>query len=276
MIRKVAVADGFYPKSPGLLLEELNRCFSKGFGNLPEFGNEKKPIGGIVPHAGYTYSGSVASYTYATIRAYKKPETVVIVGPNHTGYGSDVSVWYEGEWETPLGLLKIDEEVSRILLKDFPEFTYEAHEFEHSIEVQLPFIYYTFGPEVKIVPVCVLDQSLKKMIKLGESLSAAVNGKNVALLASSDFTHYEPQKVAMSNDLQVIQAILRLDEKEVIKVADELGVNACGLGPIISVINCLKKLGKVEAKMLKYSTSGDATGNYDSVVGYASVVFFVR
>ncbi|HLH45354.1 MAG TPA: AmmeMemoRadiSam system protein B [bacterium] len=273
-IRKFAVAGGFYPRDPGLLRKELEMSFSLGYGEHTDSGEQLPIVGAIVPHAGYTYSGSVASYSYGFLKSRIKPPTIIIVGPNHTGYGTPVSVWPKGVWETPLGGLQVDEQISEKLLETFPDFDQSSHLFEHSIEVQLPFIQFIYGMDVKIVPICVLDQSLQTSIALGDAIAKAISGRPIVLLASSDFSHYVPQSIAEQNDHALIKAILDMNEEKVLSVADNLDVNACGLGPIVTVIHALKILGIGKAQLLKYATSGDVTGNYESVVGYASVVFY--
>lgn len=274
LVRKHAVAGGFYPREPTLLRKEIERAFSLGFGPY-EKPRESLPVAGAVaPHAGYTYSGTVASYSYGFLASKITPETIIIVGPNHTGYGSAVSVWPEGRWETPLGSLFVDEEIAKSLLRTFPDFDPLSHEFEHSIEVQLPFIQHVFGPQVKIVPVCVLDQSLETSLLIGEAIASSVDKKCVAIVASSDFSHYVPHDVAKENDEAVIRAIIEMNEEKIMREADRLEVNACGLGPIVAVTHAVKKLGLKKAELLKYATSGEVTGDYNSVVGYASIVFY--
>ncbi|MEM3671196.1 MAG: AmmeMemoRadiSam system protein B [Thermoprotei archaeon] len=283
MNRKPAVADGFYPSSPALLLKDIERSFSLGFGNpgKPEVGSggaqshrHVNRLAAIAPHAGYTYSGAVASYTYGYAVSKMVPETVIVVGPNHTGYGSDVSVWPDGEWETPIGSLRVDSEAASVILHDFEHFDPSSHELEHSIEVQLPFIRYVYGEEAAIVPVCVLDQSVETMMRLGETLARAAQVRERTLLvASSDFSHYVPERYAREVDLELLKQIEAMDELAVARKADELDSNACGLGPIIAVVSAAKRLGLTRARLLKYSTSAEATGDRESVVGYASMVF---
>jgi len=267
------VAGGFYSRDRDLLKSELERSFSIGYGPLPKMGSGIQPVGAVVPHAGYTYSGLVASYSYGFLRSVIKPDSIIIVGPNHTGYGSDVSVWGEGEWESPLGSLKVDDELGKLLLKRFPDFDPLSHRFEHSIEVQIPFIQYVYGFDVKIVPICVLDQSIQTMLELGSAIADVAGRKRVVLLASSDFSHYESHEVVSSIDSHLINAILTMDEKKIYEVADEFDVSACGLGPIVSVVHAMKLLRNVQAQLLQYSTSGEVTGDYTSVVGYASIIF---
>lgn len=274
LIRKHAVAGGFYPRDPLLLRREIERAFSLGYGKYERPKESLSIVGAVAPHAGYTYSGSVASYTYGFLASTIIPETIIIVGPNHTGYGTSVSVWPRGKWETPLGFSPIDEEVSAALLKSFPDFDPLSHQFEHSIEVQLPFIQYVFGFEVKIVPICVLDQSLETSLRLGDAIAGSVHNRRVAIIASSDFSHYVPHEVAKENDHAVIKAILEMNEEKIMSEADRLDVNACGLGPIVAVTRALKKLGIKRAELLKYATSGEVTGDYNSVVGYSSIVFY--
>lgn len=274
MNRRAAVAGGFYPKDAALLVREIERCFEIGYGKPESSEQYRGPLGVVSPHAGYTYSGPVQSFSYGYAKRRKVPETVIVVGPNHTGYGSDVSIWPEGEWETPLGSLKVDTQVARALLEKFPEFTPEAHKYEHSIEVQLPFVRYVFG-DVRIVPVCVLDQSFDTMRSLGEHLGKLVREKNVLLVASSDFTHYEPEDVVNRKDMELIRKILEFDIEGAYEVAEEKGINACGLGPIIAVMYAMMETPSVQAKLLKHATSADATGDRASVVGYASIAFDV-
>lgn len=273
-VRKHAVAGGFYPRDPLLLRREIERSFSLGYGPYERPKNGLPLAGAVAPHAGYTYSGTVASFSYGFLASRTNPETIIIVGPNHTGYGSSVSVWPKGRWETPLGSLSVDHEIAAALLSSFPDFDPLSHEFEHSIEVQLPFIQHVFGFEVKIVPVCVLDQSLETSISLGDAIAGSVKNRRVAIVASSDFSHYVPHIVAKQNDLAVIDAILEMNEEKIMAEADRLDVNACGLGPIVAVTHALKKLGVKRTELLKYSTSGEVTGDYNSVVGYASIVFY--
>lgn len=273
--RRAAVAGGFYPKDAALLAREIERCFEIGYGRPERSEEYKGPLGVVSPHAGYTYSGVVQSFSYGYAKRRKVPETVIIVGPNHTGYGSGVSIWPDGEWETPLGNLKIDSQLAEVLLERFPEFTPEAHRYEHSIEAQLPFVRYVFG-EVKIVPICVLDQSLDTMRSLGELLRKAIQEKNVLLVASSDFTHYEPEDAVNRKDMELIRKILELDAEGAYATAEEKGINACGLGPILAVMYALKDVPLLKAKLLKHATSADATGDRSSVVGYASIAFDVE
>lgn len=231
-------------------------------------------MGAVVPHAGYTYSGTVASYSYGYTRTKITPKLVIIIGPNHTGYGSAVSVWPDGTWYTPIGGIEVDSESAREVMRVFPEFDPMSHIYEHSIEVQLPFIKYVFGPNVRILPICVLDQSLPTMIKLGDAVAGAAEkiGKTL-ILASSDFSHYVPEDYAAKVDGELIKAVISMNEELVEREADRLYSNACGIGPIMATMRSCSRLGCGSSRMLKYLTSAWATGDRASVVGYASIVF---
>ena len=279
MIRKPAVAGAFYESDPDFLDERIKWCFEHklGPGKIPdEIGNERKIKGVVAPHAGYMYSGPVAAHSYYEIAKDGFPETFVILCPNHTGLGSGVSTMIEGEWETPLGAVRIDDEFAeKLATTDIIDPNPEAHLQEHSCEVQIPFLQY-FNRDFKIVPICMWMQDLDTAYEVGISISKAAEelGTDVLVIASSDFTHYEPQDVAFQKDMEVLDAIEAMDEKLMIRRVSDLNVTMCGYGPVASTIVAAKELGASNGEIIKYATSGDITGDYYSVVGYASVVFW--
>jgi AmmeMemoRadiSam system protein B len=221
------------------------------------------------------YSGPVAAHAYYNLALDGRPDIVVIFGPNHTGYGSALAIMNEGLWRTPLGDVEVDSETANQIVREsrFVDVDESAHRFEHSIEVQLPFLQFLYGSEFKIVPICFLMQDLPSAREVGRSVAKVVSGKNAVLIASSDMTHYEPQEAAMKKDKLVIGALEAMDEAKLNSVIEANSVSACGYGPMTAIITASKILGAREAKLLCYKTSGDISGDYSAVVGYAAMCF---
>jgi len=246
-----------------------------GPGKLPStiIKGERKIVGLISPHAGYMYSGPVAANGFYKIALDGKPDTIIILGPNHRGFGEDVSIMAEGKWETPLGELKIDTDIAESILRNSKIIKNDkkAHQFEHSIEVQLPFIQYIFGKNIKFVPICMTRQDINTDIEIAQSICSSVVDKNILIIASSDFTHYEPQESAINIDKQAINAILNFDPKRLYDMIHQQNLTMCGPGPITVMLNICEILGAKKVELLKYATSGDITEMYDQVVGYASL-----
>ena len=266
-MRAPAVAGHFYPSNK----KELERMLTSFFDKSKKEVKEKENVIGIVaPHAGYIYSGLTAAYAYASLPKNLK-KTVVIIGPNHTGYGSEVSVYPSGKWKTPLGEIEVDSEFVKELLKycKFAEEDEAAHIYEHSIEVQLPFLQFLYGNEFKIVPICLMNQSLE----VAECLANALikSGKDFLVVASSDLNHYESYDITQRKDMELINAIISLDLKKFYKILKILNVSACGYGAIATLMSLTKKLnGKIE--LLRHSTSAETNRDYSSVVGYSSLI----
>lgn len=278
-IRHPSVAGSFYAGTPESLKKQIENCFlhALGPGKTPEV-FEKGPrriVGLICPHAGYMYSGPVAAHAYYNLALDGKPDVAVVLGPNHTGYGSGLAVMNEGFWRTPLGDVEVDKQTADKIVKEsrLIDVDDSAHRYEHSAEVQLPFLQYLYGSNFKIVPICFLMQDLNSAREVGHALAKTLAEKNAVIVASSDMTHYEPQRSAEKKDKLVLQAVEAMDETKLYTVIEEHGITACGYGPIISLITAAKILGAKEAKLLCYKTSGDISGDYSSVVGYASVQF---
>ena len=278
MIRKPAVAGLFYEIDPDSLRKQIEWCFKHrlGPGSIPEIGNKRSIKGVIAPHAGYVYSGPVAAHTYHEIAEDGFPETFVILCPNHTGMGSGVSTMNQGSWETPLGLADIDGEFADLMIKNagIIDSNPEAHLKEHSAEVQLPFLQY-LNPDFQFVPVTMWMQDIETATEIGVSIekTASELGRDVVVIASTDFTHYQPQDIAHKQDMKVIDAIKAMDEKRMMNRVMELNVTMCGYGPVAATMVASKKMGATLCEMKKYATSGDATGDKSSVVAYASAVF---
>jgi len=204
-----------------------------------------------------------------------KPDTVVILGPNHTGYGSALSVANGGVWRTPLGDVEVDAEVADALVKETRLLDVDelAHRYEHSIEVQLPFLQFLYGNEFRFVPVCFQLQDFASAEEVGFALAEVLADRNAVVIASSDFTHYESHASASRKDKAALKAVEEMDAKRFLSVVEAENVTACGYGPIAAVITAAKGLLAKESRLLSYRTSGDITGDKSSVVGYAAVSF---
>lgn len=283
MIRKPAVAGTFYEGDPESLKRRIEWCFTHplGPGHIPESIGNKRDIKGLMaPHAGYIYSGPIAAHSYARLVEDGFPETFLILCPNHTGMGSGVSLASDEYWETPLGKVKIDQEFAQELLVNTTILDSEpsAHLQEHSCEVQIPFLQYLAqigGKDFTIVPICMWMQDLETATEVGTSIETirARLDRDAVVIASTDFTHYQPQEIAYEKDKQVLKAIRMLDEKLMVERVNQLQVTMCGYGPVASTLVSCKKRSAEKAEILKYATSGDITGDTSAVVGYGSAVF---
>jgi len=281
MQRPPAVAGAFYESSPEALINRIKWCFTHrlGPGELPKKAliRSKESIGYVVPHAGYMYSGPIAAHAYFKIALEGLPETFIILGPNHTGIGTAVSVYDRGEWITPLGKVGIDSELALEIVKhsNYIDVNYEAHRYEHSIEVQLPFLQYIFG-DFKFVPIVIMYQVPEIAEDIANSIVEATRKlrRDVVILASSDMTHYEPHEIAYKKDQEVLNAIIKLKPKEVYDIIVNKDISMCGVGPVLTLLYVAIKLGYKNGELLKYATSGDITGDLSAVVGYASVRIF--
>lgn len=268
-MRAPAVAGKFYPQGEKQVRQEIGRLFDSYAGGAPKL-NEDGPrdiVGMVVPHAGYTYSGPVAAHAYAALAKDGFPETFVVLGPNHSGFGSPVAMTTE-DFETPMGRVEIDQDiVGRLgrLIADDPL----AHRYEHSIEVQLPFIQF-FSDRVKFVPVAMAAQDFETAKEVAEELIGACKGKDVVFIASTDFSHYVPAAEAQKQDHSVIERILALDAEGVYDTVVRKDVSMCGYGPVMTTM--LASGGK-RAQLLNYATSGDVVPMTE-VVGYAALALY--
>jgi hypothetical protein len=230
-------------------------------------------VGLICPHAGYVYSGPVAASAYFELAADGKPDTVVLLGPNHTGYGSALSIMTQGTWQTPLGNIEIDTDMANKILKETSILDIDemAHRYEHSIEVQLPFLQFLYGDNFKIVPICFLMQDYDSAVEIGRALVEALDATNTVVIASSDMTHYEPAKKAAEKDQAALKAVTDMDAKGFFETVESRSI-ACGYAPITALITYANGVC-AKAELLNYHNSGDITGDNTSVVGYAAVSF---
>jgi len=268
VIRNPAVAGQFYSGSKESLIKEA--------GSLILGSAEKKEdaIGVISPHAGYIYSGSVAGETLSSI----KPKPIyLIMGPNHTGLGSPFSLSASDSWATPLGNVTVNKTLSEKILKNCSQISKDefAHIQEHSIEVQLP-ILQTLQKSFTIVPIVISMGGVEEYRRIGQAIAKSIKElkleKDVTIIASSDMTHYESQNSAQEKDSRAIDAILKLDEEALLERIEKFDISMCGCAPAAIMIVAAKSLGAKKALLIKYQTSGDASGDYSSVVGYAGIV----
>ena len=281
MIRKPAVAGAFYPRDAENLKKLIENCFldDAGVGFVPELNNfdgKDYPINVIVPHAGYQYSGAIASHGYCKIVQNGFPEVFIILSPNHTGFGSEISVFNEGQWITPLGSIEVDEEFANEIISasDIASADFHAHFHEHSIEVQLPFLQY-FSSDFKIVPITMGTQTFVTSSDLTNAIFEAGNklGKSYCVIASTDLSHFNNQEKANKVDRFVLEDIEEMNSFKLFEEVVQYNITMCGYGPVMTTIDISKKLEKDSCEILAYQTSGDVTGDLTSVVGYASGIF---
>lgn len=235
-------------------------------------------FGAIVPHAGYAFSGSCAAAVYARLRV---PDTVVILGPNHYAAGrhpAEACMWASGAFGTPLGRVAIDVPFAEALMRACPHVVAdtEAHVLDHALEVQLPFLFVTPGPQPPaIVPVLLGWDEWERCAELARALAAVASARGagrVLLLASSDMTHFEPADVARRHDEPALDAISRLDGAELLRVCREYGISMCGAAAAAVVLEASRLLGARHAEVVARTHSGRVTGDFSSVVSYAGVL----
>ncbi len=270
-IRRAAVAGSWYPDDPEELAAELDRY-------LEAAGEVRVParlIGLISPHAGLFYSGPVAAYGYGLLRG-ASDLTAVLVGPSHRAAFAGLAISARGSWETPFGIVPIDEELAAALLKrdatlvDAPR----VHRDEHSLEMQMPFLAHLVRG-LKIVPILMGSQSRAEVRVLADALSAVLPGRKVLLVASSDLSHYHSAREANALDAAVVEHVARLDPDGLLARLEGNHEHACGGGPIVSVLLAARALGAKGAQVLHYGDSGDV-GPRDKtrVVGYLSAAVY--
>jgi MEMO1 family protein len=265
MIRKPAVSGRFYPANPDELRNALD-------GYLDPLQPRSRAIGVVVPHAGYMYSGHVAGAVYSRLEL---PLRNIVLCPNHTGLGTPLSIMKSGAWQTPLGQVQIDEELSIELMKADPHLEADigAHQFEHAIEVQLPFMQQVAGSSVRFVPISLGTSHLGRLQTLGRSIAKVVQAvaPGALIIASSDMNHYESDAVTRVKDHKAIDQIMALNPQGLYDVVRRESISMCGYGPTVSMLTAAKILGASTAELVKYATSGDVSLDFDYVVGYAGI-----
>lgn len=266
MIRQPAVADRFYPGNPNTLAQTIR--------DLSPSSPPSPPIRGIAaisPHAGYIYSGGVAAETFASLHI---PQTVIILGLNHHGLGAPVALSL-ADWHLPLGNVSVNRRIAELLLDDKSPIVHdeEAHRYEHSVEVQVPFLQ-ALRPDLTIVPIVLSHLSYSMCEEIASTLVTAIQtaGEDILIIASSDMTHYESRESATYKDSQVLQQIERLDPQGVYDTVHTKRISMCGIIPVTVALLSAKALGATKAKVVRYTDSGEVSGDTDQVVGYAGVV----
>jgi AmmeMemoRadiSam system protein B len=274
-VRTPAVAGRFYPGRAEELLREVREFTSTA--KIPIETGQIAAIGCVAPHAGYIYSGGVAGAVYSRL---KIPERCVILCPNHTGKGRPLAIMASTTWQTPLGEVAADADMGARLLRRFPALQEDsaAHRAEHAIEVQLPFLQ-TQQPELNIVPIAIGTGDFNVLRSLGEALADVIADRHeedqkekVLIIASSDMNHYESDAITRVKDHKAIERVLAMDPRGLWDVVINEDISMCGFGPTVVMLTAAKLLGATSAKLVKYATSGDVSGDYESVVGYAGII----
>lgn len=271
-VRTPAVAGMFYPNEKVELQESIKESISHKYGvGDSKFG--KKIYGAICPHAGYMYSGPIATHSFEAI-SKQDFEIAIILGPNHWGLGCQVATMRDTTWSTPLGAVEVDSDAAEKINKisKIVEIDFFSHTKEHSIEVQLPMLQF-YKTKFAILPICLLNQDYEFALEVGRAVAKIAAETKSTIIGSSDLTHYEDNQTAHEQDAALIEPILEMDVDRFYDVLEQRRVSACGYGAIAATMVACKELGARKASLLKYATSGDVAGNKDSVVGYASIVF---
>jgi MEMO1 family protein len=264
MDREAAVAGQFYSGDPA----ELRRIIGS-FVCEPVSMLEAKAV--VVPHAGYIYSGAVAGQVFSTVYL---PRRIILLGPNHTGRGNPLALAPSGAWHMPLGKAWIDEEINRRLIEELPELKEDssAHRNEHSLEVQIPFIQ-VLQPDFHFSAICVRTMDYPALEALGHAMARVIRSQQepVLLVASSDMTHYETAEEATRQDQFAIDRILAVDPGGLYRMVIEKDITMCGFAPTVSVLVACRDLGSSAGRLIRYTNSGVASGDYRSVVAYAGI-----
>ena len=267
MTRDPVVAGQFYAAAKEALRHEV--------GALIDLTAKKEDVIGVVsPHAGYMYSGAVAG---SVLSLLKPKKTYIILGPNHTGLGKAFGLDKNDTWNTPLGNVDIDRVLADSIKDNCAHVEDDSlsHAHEHSIEVQIPFLQ-VLQKDFKIVPIVVSYADLDLYRDLGKAIAKSIKDlgmeNNVAVIASSDMTHYESQESAKRKDSIAIDSVLALDEAMLVEKIAKFDITMCGYAPAAIMLVAAKALGAKKAHLVKYQTSGDMSGDYQSVVGYAGII----
>lgn len=266
MLRLPAVAGRFYPDDPAELTRQIT-----AFAPAPE--EPPRPaIACVVPHAGYRYSGHVAGAVYARL---KMPRRFLLVGPRHFPRGKAQAILSEGAWQTPLGRAEIDADLAREIRGACPSLCEDgvAHQTEHALEVQLPFLQHLAG-DFRFVPIALGATDYAQLESLGQAMAEILQRQTepVLMIASSDMNHYESDEITRRKDHMALECVLELDARGLFDTVRREGITMCGFGPVVTVLTAARWLGATRATLVRYATSGEITGDRDEVVGYAGVI----
>lgn len=265
MIRPPAVAGRFYTADARELARQVREFCSNGH-------EKTAALGCVVPHAGYMYSGHVAGAVYASLQV---PAKCILLGPRHFPGGERMAIFSEGSWQTPFGEAQIDAALAKELKGRCPLLREDsiAHEREHSLEVQLPFLQ-QLAQDLRFVPVVLATDRYDEVEALGSAVAETVAAQSepVLVIASSDMNHYEDDETTRKKDQRAIDQILALNPRGLYDTVRSVGITMCGYAATVAMLVAMKKLKATEAKLVRYATSGDITGDRDEVVGYAGIV----
>jgi MEMO1 family protein len=265
MIRPPAVSGRFYPSDEKKLALEIEQY-------APSVDNKAVVRGCVVPHAGYMYSGHVAGAVYAAIEI---PARCILLGPRHFPGGKEMAIISEGSWRTPFGDAHIDSELAEELKRACPLLREDrvAHEREHSLEVQIPFLQ-KLVENLRFVPVVLATQRYPELEVLGHAVAQviAAHTEPVLLIASTDMNHYESDAITRVKDHKAIDRILALDPRGLYDTVRSEGITMCGYAATVAMLIAMRDLGAKDAELIQYATSGDITGDWGEVVGYAGIV----
>ncbi len=272
-LRPSPIAGQWYSADPGRLATSIDQYINAA--TLPEL--EGKVIGIMTPHAGHHYSGPVAGYAFAAIR-HLEPEVVAVLSPMHYWTEFPLLTTAHQAYNTPLGPLPVDTDGMAALnacLRSELGFgmTPVKNDPEHSLEIELPFLQRAIRNPFRLLPIMVRDVSPRVTRTLGKCLAKVLQHRTFLLVASTDLSHFYPQEVAEVLDRAVLRQVEALDPEGVLQVEEEGKGFACGRGALAAVLWAAKDLGADTARVLHQATSGDITGDYTQVVGYAAAVF---
>ena len=267
MDRQPIVAGQFYPGTA----EDLRQQVHELLRGQPD---DEKTILAMAPHAGYIFSGSIAGQTLSQANL---GQTIVLLGVNHTGRGARIGLWPEGKWFFPGGYLQINENLAREIEK-IPGVNsdYQAHLYEHSLEVILPFLW-AKNNNIQIVPLSVSEFNMEILLQVGQELAQVISrqknsASHISLVVSSDMSHYIPHELAQKKDKKAIERILNLDAKGLFTTVRQENISMCGVLPMTLGLACAKSLGATRARLVAYATSAEVSGDYAQVVGYAGII----
>lgn len=268
-IREPAVAGRFYPADPGRLETSVRAHLGPGTSA------EKRAFAVLSPHAGYVYSGSIAGLTFSRV---KVPDRAIILCPNHTGRGARKSASSASAWRLPGSVVPVDEELRDALVSRAGlALDRAAHEHEHAVEVQLPFLR-ARNPDIAMVAICLGGLSFDECRDIGEAMASVIRAyrpqdpTGVLVVASSDMSHYLPARVAKELDSLALSRVLALDPEGLYEVVQERDISMCGYLPVTTALVAARALGATSAELVRYGNSGEVSGDTDSVVGYAGVI----
>ena len=265
MNRSPAVAGLFYPSDERSLREMVDEMVNQ---DMPK----NRAVAAVSPHAGLVYSGSVAGALFSTVEL---PNKFILIGPSHRFTPTHFPLMTRGDWETPLGNVPIDEELADRLMKKSELVINDAepHKQEHSLEVQLPFLQY-FKPDLQFVPLCVSSRAtFEELVEVGHGIAEAVidSDDKILIVASTDMSHYVSQEIARKMDFMAINKVLELDAEGLYDIVRSEAISMCGVQPTVVALVAANLLGAEHAELIKYQTSGDVSGDFNEVVGYAGI-----